>query len=141
MYTGQGGRPDFVVVDCAYSDFPRQLLDRLAADYGLVPAVLHRPMLATTLAWVRLRFDIDLEKAVPLRLAPGIAVPALFVTTTGDTYIDPRMTRELYEAAAAPKRLRIFAGGGHGTAMLDHPEAYADEVRRFLHDLVAHGTH
>lgn len=140
MYTGAGGRPDFVVVDCAYSDFPRQLLDRLAADYGVVPAPLHRPMLATTLAWVRLRFGIDLSQAVPLGVAPGIAVPALFVTTEGDTYIDPRMTRELYDAVQAPKRLHLFDGGGHGTAMHDHPEAYAQAVTRFLHDLVDHGT-
>lgn len=136
FYAGRGGDADFVVVDCAYSDFPAQLLDRLRADYAFLPEALHRPLLATTLATVRLRFGLDLAEAVPLREAPGIRMPALFVSTAGDTYVHPRMTRELYEAATAAKRLRIFPSGGHGAAMQDHRDAYTDEVRRFLRDLV-----
>jgi pimeloyl-ACP methyl ester carboxylesterase len=136
MYAGQGGRADFVVVDCAFSDFPAQLLDRLRSEYGVLPAPLHGPMLATTLAWVRARFDIDLDQAVPLRAAPGIRMPALFVTTAGDSYINPQMTRELYAAVRSPKRLRVFPTGGHGAAMHEHAAAYRDEVARFLRELV-----
>lgn len=136
MYAGQGGTADFLVVDCAYSSFSRQLLDRLRVDYGLLPEPLHRPMLATTVLWVRGRFGIDLAEAEPLRAAPAIRIPTLFVTTAGDDYVHPEMTRALYEAVPARKRLRVYDSGGHGAAMHRHGDAYRDEVTRFLHDLV-----
>jgi pimeloyl-ACP methyl ester carboxylesterase len=132
IYAGQGGNADFLVVDCAYSSFSRQLLDRLGADYGLLPEPLHRPMLATTLLWVRGRFGIDLARAEPLRAAPAIRMPTLFVTTAGDDYVRPEMTQQLYAAVSARKHLRVFASGGHGTAMQAHADAYRDEVRAFL---------
>lgn len=136
MFAGQGGGADFLVVDCAYSSFPDQLLDRLQADYAVLPNALHRPMLATTLFWVRLRFDIDLARAVPLRAAPGIRMPSLFVTTAGDDYVRPEMTRVLYEAVRAPKRLRVFPTGGHGAAMQMHGDAYRKAVSDFLREFV-----
>lgn len=139
MYAGQGGTADLMVIDCAFSSFPEQLLDRLRADYAVLPSVLERAMLDTTLAWVHARFGIDLDRAVPLQAAPGIRIPALFVTTAGDDYIRPGMTRERYAAVRAPKRLKVFPSGGHGAAMQDHGDRYRDVVRRFLHDLVDPG--
>lgn len=136
MYAGQNGGADFLVVDCAYSSFPRQLLDRLTADYGFLPGPLQRPMLDSSLLWVRLRFGVDLAQAMPLRAAPGIRTPTLFVTTAGDDYVRPEMTRALYAAVQAPKRLRVFPTGGHGAAMQTHGAAYRDEVIGFLRDLV-----
>lgn len=132
MYAGQGGDADFLVVDCAYSSFSQQLLERLSADYGLLPEPLHRPMLATTLLWVRGRFGIDLAQAEPLRVAPAIRMPTLFVTTEEDTYVNPQMTRDLHAAVVAPKHLRVFPTGWHGAAMHDHASTYRDEVTRFL---------
>jgi pimeloyl-ACP methyl ester carboxylesterase len=132
IYAGQGGIADSLVVDCAYSSFSEQLLDRLRTDYGLLPEPLHRPMLATTQLWVRWRFDIDIAQAEPIRVAPAIRMPSLYVTTAGDDYVRPEMTQALHAAVPARKRLRVFASGGHGAAKQDHPDAYRDEVRAFL---------
>lgn len=136
MYAGQGGDADFLVVDCAYSSFPDQLLDRLRADYRWLPEALDRPLLGTTLTLVRWRFGIDLGRAEPRRYATSLAVPTLFVTTAGDDYIRPAMTRELFAQAKVPKQLRVFPLGGHGAALLAQPEAYRKEVSTFLRDLV-----
>jgi len=135
MYAGKGGDADFLVVDCAYSSFREQLLDRLRADYSWLPRALDRPLLGTTLALVRWRFGIDLAGAEPRRYATSLAAPTLFVTTAGDDYIRPAMTRELFEEADVPKRLRVFPLGGHGAALFAQPEAYRDEVLKFLRDL------
>lgn len=135
MYAGQGGAADFLVVDCAFDSFPEQLLDRLRAEHGYLPAPLHRPMLATTLGLVQWRFGIDLAQAEPRRYVAGIDAPVLFVTSAADDYIRPAMTEALHAAATAPKRLRIFPLGGHGAALQAQPVAYREEIQRFLRDL------
>jgi len=135
MYAGQGGAADFLVVDSAFDSFPEQLLDRLQVEHGYLPTPLHRPMLATTLWLVQWRFGIDLARAEPRRHVAGIRSPVLFVTSTADDYVRPAMTAALHDAATAPKRLRVFPLGGHGAALQAQPEAYREEVRRFLHDL------
>jgi pimeloyl-ACP methyl ester carboxylesterase len=101
MYAGQGGAADFVVVDCAFDSFPAQLLDRLRAEHGYLPAPLHRPLLATTLELVDWRFGIDLALAEPRRHVAGIRAPVLFVTTAADDYIRPAMTQALHAGATA----------------------------------------
>lgn len=136
MYAGRGGDADFVVVDCAYSDFPKQLLDRLKADHSWLPATFHRSLLATTLKLVHTRFAVDLTQAVPLRYASAMRKPVLFITTATDTYVSPQMTTELHAAVTAPKQLRVFETGGHGAAMHDHPDAYRAEVTQFLHRFI-----
>jgi predicted alpha/beta hydrolase len=135
MYAGQGGSTDFLVVDCAYSSFPEQLLDRLRVEHGYLPATLHRPMLASTLWLVRWRFGVDLALAEPRRHVADIRTPVLFVTTVGDDYVRPAMTTALHDAATAPRRLHVFPLGGHGGALAAQPDAYREEVSRFLRDL------
>ncbi|MFN9731728.1 MAG: alpha/beta hydrolase [Pseudomonadota bacterium] len=137
MYAGQGGSADFLVVDCAFSSFPHQVLDRLQAEHGYLPRPLHGPMLATTLQLVQWRFGVDPAQAEPRRHVAGIRAPALFVTTAGDDYIRPAMTTALHDAATAPKHLRIFPQGGHGAGLQAQPADYREEVLRFLHELTA----
>lgn len=135
LFAGRGGACDFVVADCPFSSFPEQLLHRLRADYGFVPAGLRRPLLATTLRLVRARFGVDLHDAAPLRRVGDIRAPLLLVTTAGDTYVPPEMTVALHAAARAPKRLRTFGRGGHGETYLAQPAEFTAEVSRFLREL------
>jgi pimeloyl-ACP methyl ester carboxylesterase len=134
LFAGQGGACDFVIADCAFSSFPDQLLHRLRVDYTFVPRVMQEPLLATTLLLIRLRFGIDLHDATPLRHVAALRAPVLFLTTRGDTYVPSEMTTALHAAAPAPKRLRVFARGGHGEAFLAQPDEFLAEVRGFVRE-------
>lgn len=67
------------------------------------------------------------------RLLRELDVPALVITSTEDQLLLPGEPEEM--AAELPRgRLEVIPGAGH-CPMLDHPEAFADALIRFLADV------
>jgi hypothetical protein len=137
LFAGQGGSADFLVVDCAYSDFIDVLRFRLDHDYAVIPALLRPVLLQATVALVKLRFNVDLEQARPLVAAPAIRTPVMFVNTAVDTAVPPSMTLALHAAVTAPKSLHTYPLGGHGEAYMRQPEQFTEDLRQYLADTLA----
>lgn len=59
-------------------------------------------------------------------------VPVLFIHGTADRFVPIEMTYENYQACAAPKRLFVVPGAGHGMSYPVDPEGYQQAVLDFL---------
>jgi len=60
-------------------------------------------------------------------------VPTLIFHSKDDEIIPFEMGKELYEAAAGPKRF-VQLWGGHNTAFLEDAETYRSELKKFIFD-------
>ena len=63
-----------------------------------------------------------------------IGAPLMVVHGDGDTTIPIRMGREIYEAAAEPKRFLAIAGAGHDDVDVVGGETYYEAIAAFLED-------
>lgn len=132
LHAAGGAQVDFVVAECPFSSFERELLFRLEKDYRFIPALLREPLLDATGALLRVRYGFDLADAAPERNIGQVRVPVLFLVTAGDRYIPPAMTHELHAATRAPKQLRVFPHGDHGQAWKLFPQGYDAALKEFL---------
>lgn len=132
LFAGQGGQADFLVVDCAYSDFLEVLRFRLEHDYAFVPTWIRPALLRMTVALVQLRFGVDLHQAMPIQAAPAIRAPVLFITTEVDTAVPPAMTHALHAAVTTPKWLQVYPLGNHGQSYQAQPARFTADLRQFL---------
>lgn len=67
-------------------------------------------------------------------------VPVLFVHGSEDRFVPISMTYDNYRACAAPKRLLVVPGAGHGASYFTEPERYRQTVREFWHFCEKKGT-
>lgn len=58
-------------------------------------------------------------------------VPVLFIHGTDDRFVPVEMTYENYKACAAPKRLLIIPGAGHGMSYMIDRKLYEKTVKEF----------
>ena len=58
--------------------------------------------------------------------------PTLFLHGEADITVPVKMCRELYEAAACPKKMKIFLNASHVGAVSSDPEQYWAVVDRLL---------
>ena len=62
--------------------------------------------------------------------------PTLFLHGEADLTVPSYMCREVYEAAACPKKMKIFLNAGHVDAVGLEPDLYWETVDRFLSEYI-----
>jgi fermentation-respiration switch protein FrsA (DUF1100 family) len=62
----------------------------------------------------------------------GVRMPVLLVHGTGDHYIPPRFSEELYAEALEPKKLLLIEGGSHNNSMRVGSAEYRKALQEFF---------
>ena len=79
----------------------------------------------------RLFGHFDLEETSPVEALKKCKVPVIFYHGEADAFVPCDMSRENYEACAAPKQLVVVPGAGHGLAFMLDQEAYIRTLAEF----------
>lgn len=123
-----------ILADCGYTS-PRAVIRRYLPRF--LPWLPVGPAYAVGRLGMRLFGRFDPESAdCPGALAHA-AVPVLLLHGEADSYVPCAMSRENYDACAAPKRLVTIPGAGHAMACYTDPAAYERAVADFLHACLA----
>jgi fermentation-respiration switch protein FrsA (DUF1100 family) len=65
---------------------------------------------------------------------PFVSMPKLFIHSREDRVVPYRLGRELFEAAADPKRFHEVVGAGHNETWLVGGDAYFEALSAFIDD-------
>lgn len=116
----------------------------LAAEHGSAAVVLRSPF--TDLAAVgRQAYPFLPVRALlkdryrAIERIGAVDAPVLVLVGSDDGIVPPEQSRRLYEAAAHPKRLRVFEGLGHNDVELLAGDAVIAEIVDFLADETGYG--
>lgn len=115
-----------VLADCGFTSAP-----------AIIKAVCRQIHLPGELVYpfVRLGARIfggfDLEENSPIEAVKRCRVPVFFVHGEADEFVPCSMSRENFEACAAPKGIYTVPGAGHGLAYLVAGDAYVHALARF----------
>ena len=115
-----------VLADCGYSR-ARDIIKKVIRQMRL-PAELLYPLVRLGAI---LYGGFDPNRADAVEAMKCCRVPVIFFHGDGDDFVPWEMSRENYEACAAPKRLVITPGAGHGLCYPVDTEAYIEAVREF----------
>ncbi|MBM7701637.1 alpha/beta hydrolase [Metabacillus iocasae] len=118
----------FYIADCPFSDFEEQLSYRLKEDFRL-PKQLVMPIANL---FLKVRDGYSFRDVSPIQIIDQIKEPILFIHSEEDSYILPRMTKELYDKKEEPKQLFLAPLGTHARSYADNPEEYENVVDAFL---------
>jgi fermentation-respiration switch protein FrsA (DUF1100 family) len=121
----------FSIADCPYSDIMGQLIYRLKVEYPGVPVSPTIPLVALL---CRLRTGARLDMAESLRSLPLAGTPVLFIHGQEDSYIEKRMTEEMFRLKQGTKRLYLAPGADHAEAYMKNPDEYDRIVGEFLEE-------
>ncbi|MNW07902.1 Alpha/beta hydrolase family protein [compost metagenome] len=82
----------------------------------------------------RLRTGARLDMAESLRHLPLAGTPVLFIHGQEDSYIEKRMTEEMFRLKQGTKRLYLAPGADHAEAYMKNPDEYDRIVGEFLEE-------
>lgn len=116
-----------IIADCGYSS-PEAIWRHIAKD-NLGLSYGTRSAAANDLCRRKIQIGIDDYSCV--NAMEECEVPVLFVHGTDDRFVPIEMTYENYKACAAPKRLLVVPGAGHGMSYLVDRERYEKAVQDF----------
>ena len=122
--------PDHVVgvlADCGYSS-AKAIISKCAADMKLPPKLMYPFIRLGALLFAG--FDPDSDS--PLEAIRRCKKPVIFFHGEDDAFVPCDMSREVYEACTAPKRLVTIPGAGHGLCYIIDPETYLNEMADFF---------
>jgi Dipeptidyl aminopeptidases/acylaminoacyl-peptidases len=107
----------FYIFDCPYSDLEEQFAHRLNKDY-------HLPNMALTTSLNILNRPMngfDIKDVSPIKAAPKIDVPVLFIHGMADDYVPTYMTTDMYKEVKSHKMLALIPKERHAQAINDAP--------------------
>ncbi|MCR8635199.1 alpha/beta hydrolase [Paenibacillus sp. N5-1-1-5] len=130
MTSGEDLPPNVKVIveDCGYTSVKDQLSYQLKRMYHL-PSF---PLIQSTSLLTKLRAGYFFGEASALEQVKKSKTPTLFIHGDTDLFVPTQMVYELYENSPTHKKLFIVPGAGHGMARQTNPEAYDQEVARFI---------
>lgn len=131
QHAAMDSRLRFCIADCPYSHITGQLVYRLKVEYPLLPVYPTIPLVALV---CRLRTGAVLGEAESLRRLPGADTPVLFIHGQEDSYIEKRMTEDMYRQKQGMKRLYLAPGADHAEAYMKNPGEYDRIVGEFLEE-------
>lgn len=120
---------DALVLQAVYPDIRRAIRNRIATFVTAGPARLLEPLLSFQ---SRLRFGVWPGRLSPLAGLARFPGPVLILGGGADSYTPPSETREMFEAAAGPKRLWIEEDLDHAATANLETEAYRERVLDFV---------
>lgn len=119
-----------IIADCGYTSpeaiWKHVAKDNLGVSYGT------RSAAARDLCRKKIQVDIDDYSCVDAM--QECEVPVMFIHGTDDRFVPIEMTYENYKACAAPKRLLVIPGAGHGMSYFADREGYENALRQFWKD-------
>ena len=117
-----------VLADCGYTS-AREIIHKTIREMQL-PVKLSYPFVKLG---ARLYGGFDLEEMPPIEAVKHIPVPVFFIHGEDDDFVPCDMSRQNYEACAAPrKRLFTVPGAGHGLGYPMLPKEYIDALKEFF---------
>ena len=120
-----------IIADCGYTS-PPAIWEHIARHNLHIPYGRLRASLASRLCRQKIQMDID-AYACP-RALKHCRIPVLLIHGAADHFVPVEMTYENYEACAAPKKLFIVPGAGHGMSYVKDPTGYQNAVTAFWQD-------
>ena len=117
-----------VIEDCGYTSAYAMFSNQLGVLFGLPEF----PIMTCVDAVSGLKTGAKVSEAAPLKAAPLIKVPVLFIHGAADTLVPPAMMEELFAACRGKKNKLIVEGAGHGDAMVTDREKYWRRIFDFL---------
>ncbi len=117
-----------IVEDCGYTSAWDEFAGQMHEQFGLSEF----PLMYTTSALCRLRYDWSFGEASPLQQVARCQLPMLFIHGGNDTFVPTEMVHSLYAAKPEPKQLWIAPGSAHARSFTDHPQDYERVLRAFL---------
>ena len=115
-----------VLADCGFTSAP-EIIKAVCRMLHL-PGNLIYPMIRLG---GRLFGGFDLEEYSALEAVKQCKIPVIFFHGESDNFVPCYMSRENYDACAAPKDILIVPGAGHGLSYLAGPERYLKTLRSF----------
>lgn len=116
------------VEDCGYTSVWDEFSSEMKKQFGLPEF----PLLYTTSALSKLKYDWSFGEASPLEQVKKCRKPMLFIHGGKDDYVPTRMVYPLYEAKPAPKELIVFRNTAHAESYKDYPLEYERIIKRFV---------
>ena len=120
----------FVLADCGYTT-AKDIIKKVIRDMKLPDNLLY-PFVKLG---ARIFGRFDLEETSPLERVKQSRVPIIIYHGDTDAFVPCEMSRELYEACSAKKRLEIISGVGHGLCYPSNKEQYLSAAREFENSL------
>ncbi|MBR5020480.1 MAG: alpha/beta hydrolase [Oscillospiraceae bacterium] len=115
-----------VLADCGYTS-AKAIIRKVSRQLHL-PAWFMYPAIRLS---ARLFAGLDLEENSPIEAMGRARVPVIFAHGGEDTLVPCSMSRENYEACAAPKSIFIAPDAGHGMCYLATGDDYIRALRDF----------
>ena len=119
---------DAVVLEAVYPRIARAIDNRIRLRVGPLASAL-TPLLV---AQLRLRLGLGPADLEPVRSIGRLGAPVLVVAGAEDAHTTLDESRELFEAAAAPKELWVVRGARHQDFLSVDPAGYESAVVGFL---------
>ena len=82
----------------------------------------------------RRKIQVGTQEYSTLDAMEHCTVPVLFIHGTDDHFVPVEMTYENYKACAAPKRLFVVPGAGHGSSYFIDRDGYERAIKAFWDD-------
>ena len=121
---------DAVVLEAVYPRFSRAVQNRLRLRFGS----LARALASLLLVQLEPRIGVSPQELEPIRSIGRLGAPVLVVAGSLDRHTMIEESKELFEAAAEPKRLWIVDGALHEDFPAFDPEGYDAHVITFLEE-------
>lgn len=115
-----------ILADCGYTS-PKEIIKKVIREMHLPTGLLY--------PFVRiggvLYGAFDIEEYSPIEAVKNCNIPVIFFHGDTDNFVPCDMSRELYDACAAEKKLVIIEGAGHGLCYPQNKEKYVTELSDF----------
>ena len=116
-----------VLADCGFSS-PKAIIKKCTKDMHL-PADFFYPFIKLA---AKLFGHFDLDEYSPLEALKTCKVPVIFFHGENDNFVPCNMSRQMYDACTAPKRLVTVPGAEHGLVYLVDNPGYFHAVMEFF---------
>ena len=123
-----------IMADCGYTS-PREVIRQYLPRY--LPGLPAGPVYAVGRLGTRLFGHFDPEDADCRAALANATVPVLLIHGEADSFVPCAMSRENFDACAAPKRLVTIPGAGHAVAYYVDIPGYERAVTDFMRDCLA----
>ena len=80
----------------------------------------------------RIYGGFGLESYSPMQAMKTCTVPVFFIHGEDDRFVPCDMSKKMYDACQAPKKLITVPGAGHGLSVLTAPDLYYHSLRDFF---------
>lgn len=118
-----------MVLDSPFASL-RILAEELAQSYAPVPKFVLSGVISLIRNTIKKRANFNIDDLTPISHVKQCFIPALFATATGDKFILPHHTDDLYKSYSGDKNIVKF-DGDHNS---DRPQFFLDSVAIFFHN-------